>query len=223
MISEVTGQCPFDVSGLFWREGRFSISDATSMMTSADPLGRIEIILPVDLLAAVPKRRSEFLAGRICAGLALRAAGQPVHVGRTGRAPIWPRGVTGSISHSDSRAIAVVSLTHSAVGVDCETIMPDALAQKLRAEIIGDTEAQLCPQAMPFANFLTLVFSAKEAFYKALSQQFVTIPAFLDVTLIALSSTDLHLSFNGQTTMAHYRFTQTECVTLLAIGAENLG
>lgn len=223
MISEITTLCPFGIPGLFWREGRFSISEATSMTTSADPLGRIEIALPEALIIAVPKRRSEFLAGRICAALALRAAGQPIHVGRNGRTPIWPQGVAGSISHSESRAIAVVSLAHSAVGVDCETIMADALADKLQPEFISQPEAQLCPPTMTFASFLTVVFSGKEAVYKALAPQLDTIPAFLDATLVALTPDDLHLVFKGQTLTVQYRVTQTECVTLLVLGAAGLG
>lgn len=217
MISEIIGQCPFDIPGLFWREGRFSISEATSMTTSADPLGRIEITLPDELMGAVAKRKSEFLAGRICAGLALRAAGQPIHVGRNGRAPVWPRDVAGSISHSNSRAIAVVSRTHSAIGVDCETIMTDALVQKLYAEIISPAEAQLHPPAMSFASFLTVVFSGKEAVYKALSSQLETMPAFLDVALVGISPDSLHLVLNGLALTVQYRFSSMECVTLVVL------
>ena len=219
MISEITSQSPFAIPGLFWREGRFSISEATSMTTSADPLGRIETVLPGDLANAVAKRKSEFLAGRICAALALRAAGQPVHVGRNGRAPIWPPGVAGSISHSDGRAIAVLSLAHSAIGVDCETVMADALAQKLWPELISPAEAALCPPSTPFASFLTLVFSAKEAVYKALSQQLDTVPAFLEASLISLTPGRLHLVLRGHALKVEYRITQTECVTLAVLGA----
>ena len=219
MISEINSQCPFDIPGLVWREGRFSISQAMTLTTSADPLGRMEITLPDDLITAVPKRRSEYLAGRLCAALALRAAGQPVHVGRNGRAPVWPPGVAGSISHSDSRAIAVVSLTHRAVGVDCETVMSDALAQKLRGEVFTAVEARLCPPTLPFANFVTLVFSAKEAVYKALSAQLDTMPAFLDVVLVGLATDHLQMELHSKPVQVHYRLTETECVTLVALGA----
>ena len=217
MISEINTQCPFDIPGLFWREGRFSVSAATTMTTSADPLGRIEIVLPDDLISAGPKRRSEFLAGRLCAALALRAAGQPIAVGRNGRAPTWPPGLAGSITHSDCRAIAVVSLTHSAIGVDCETIMPEALAIRLHAEILHPQETELRPDNMPFASFLTVIFSAKEAIYKALARQLETIPAFLDVVLITFTSDKLYLVLHGRTMIVHYRMTQTECVTLMVV------
>lgn len=219
MISEISSHCPFDIPGLFWREGRFSISQAMTLTTSADPLGRLEITLPDDLMTAVPKRRSEYLAGRLCAALALRAAGQAVHVGRNGRAPVWPAGVAGSISHSDSRAIAVVSLVHRAVGVDCETVMADDLAQKLRGEIIGNAEAQLCPPNLPFASFLTLVFSAKEALFKALYAHSDTIPAFLDIVLTEMAADHLRMELHGEPVQVHHRLTQLECVTLVALGA----
>ena len=217
MISKINGICPFDTSGLYWREGQFSISQATSMTTSADPPGRVEIALPADLLTAVPKRRSEFLAGRMCAALALRAAGQPMHVGRNGRAPVWPPGVVGSISHTKTRAVAVVSLTHAAIGVDCETIMQDALALKLHPSLISPAEVHLCPPTMPFASFVTVVFSGKEALYKALSLQLVTIPDFLDVSLTALTPTHLHMVLNGRSYRVDYRLNPSECVTMLAL------
>lgn len=218
MISEINSQCPFDIPGLFWREGRFSISEATSMTTSADPLGRMDITLPDDLISAVPKRRSEFLAGRICAGLALRAAGQPIYVGRDGRKPIWPSGIAGSISHTHGRAMAAVSLTHSAIGLDCETIMADALAQKLQAELISPIEADLRPPSLPFATFLTLVFSGKEAVYKALSSQLDTVPAFLDANLVKITADSMQINLQDQILTVQHKLTQTECVTLVAFG-----
>ena len=217
MISEIITECPFAIQGLFWREGRFSISHATSMTTSADPLGRIDITLPDALIMAVPKRRSEFLAGRICAALALRAAGLPTFVGIEGRRPVWPEGVAGSISHSNGRAVAVISAKYSQIGVDCETVMAGDLAQKLHPEIISAAEVRLCPPDLTFAQFLTLIFSAKEAVYKALSMQLDTVPAFLDVTLATITSNRLYLVFQGQMLSVYYLRSQTDCVTLLAI------
>ena len=100
--------------------------------------------------------------------------------------------------------------------------MADALAQKLQAEIISSVEGKLCPADMPMASFLTVVFSAKEAVYKALSQRLKTIPAFLDVILLAMNSDHLLMILDGQTHTVHYRLTQTDCVTLVAIDAATL-
>ena len=88
---------PFGLRGLYWSEGRLS---------------EVEVDLahlPEPLRAAAPKRQREFLAGRHCAAHALRTAGLPETVGLQDRAPIWPKGAVGSISHSDARVVAVVS------------------------------------------------------------------------------------------------------------------
>jgi enterobactin synthetase component D / holo-[acyl-carrier protein] synthase len=64
------------------------------------------------------------------------------------RSPIWPRGIEGSISHSDTRAwVALVDATFGTIGIDGEG--RDELKRDLRGR-----------------RALTL-FSAKEALYKA--------------------------------------------------------
>jgi enterobactin synthetase component D len=169
------------------------------------------------LAGAVAKRRSEFLAGRLCAALALRAAGLPQEVPRKGRAPLWPEGIVGAISHSDSRAIAVISRLHSGLGVDCEEIMPLARAEALHQEILTAEELALRPAALPFATFVTLVFSAKEALYKALSQHLTHIPGFLEVRLTGIMEDRLALNFAGASREARFRLTAEDCVTLMAL------
>jgi enterobactin synthetase component D len=208
---------PFAESGLIWRELRFLPKDITEMATAEDPLGVARVTLPPDLQTAVPKRRAEFLAGRLCAALALRTAGLPTDVPRFGRAPVWPLQVAGTISHSDSRAIAVISPLHLGLGVDCETLMPADQAAKLQREILSLDEIALRPAPMTLAAFTTLAFSAKESLYKALSATLSHIPGFHDVSLTGIAGDRLHLSFAGAAYQARFKLTGTDCLTLVAV------
>lgn len=217
ILGPIATQNPFSQPDLVWRAARFGVGDETSLTYGLDPSGPIEITLPPALGAAVAKRRSEFLAGRLCAALALRAAGKPETVGQNGRAPVWPKGVAGSISHSDSHAMAVVSLHHASVGVDCEVLIPAAQAADLHPMILAPAEAALRPQSMTFAAFLTVVFSAKESLYKALAAQLPKMPEFLDVRVTGFSANQLHLSLLGQDHVARYVLSDHDCTTLVTV------
>jgi 4'-phosphopantetheinyl transferase EntD len=119
---------------------------------------------------ALPKRRLEFTAGRLCARKALAQFGIenfPLLVGDN-RGPIWPTGIAGSISHTEGYC-----------GV--------AVARKLRVETLGldveltwslrrDCWEQICTQSeLTWIDSLPsdrrqqnvgLLFSAKECLYK---------------------------------------------------------
>jgi 4'-phosphopantetheinyl transferase EntD len=119
---------------------------------------------------AVPKRRREFLAGRKLARACLEDLGLPscaipmdVH-----RAPIWPKGVVGSISHSNHLCAALVApdTVLSAVGIDVEE------APVLKADL---HELVLTPKERSWLSALPegrhgplgrLFFSVKESVYK---------------------------------------------------------
>ena len=117
---------------------------------------------------AVPTRVAEFTGGRVAARAALARIGLPpvaIPVGDD-RAPAWPEGVVGSISHGGGVCVAVVGRAAAwrGLGVDLE---PDApLPPDLVAEIAVEAElAALAPMGQGHAA--TRVFSAKEAAYKA--------------------------------------------------------
>lgn len=119
---------------------------------------------------SVEQRVREFAAGRLCARAGLAELGlNPTAVlpGRD-RMPIWPSGIVGSITHTDSYCVAVVGLeTHfAAIGVDSERIedvSPSLWRLTMRAEELSrlqSLEEAACQQ------MAALTFSAKEAFYK---------------------------------------------------------
>ena len=75
--------------------------------------------LPQALRHAIQKRQREFLAGRWCAEQALqRLAAGSTHVAMAeDRAPIWPNGVVGSITHSGNFAAAAVAWAADIAGL----------------------------------------------------------------------------------------------------------
>jgi 4'-phosphopantetheinyl transferase EntD len=117
------------------------------------------------------KRLQEFAAGRECAAQALMDAGaREVTVGVSrDRAPIWPLGFVGSITHSNSFAWAAVARATDlrSLGVDSEPLFDDgawseaiplALDATERARVEGKCRRELG----------TVAFSAKESLFKCL-------------------------------------------------------
>ncbi len=75
---------------------------------------------------AIDKRRCEFAAGRACAREALGAIGyapMPI-LQAASRAPLWPDGILGTISHSHTWAGAAVTRADqlAGIGLDIETV-----------------------------------------------------------------------------------------------------
>lgn len=114
---------------------------------------------------AVPSRQAEFAAGRAAARQALRALGHPAVAipASPNRLPLWPAGISGSISHS--AGIAVAALRRGApLGLDVE---PDeGLDPDLWPVICGPDELAALP-ILDRGHYVRQVFSAKEAAYKA--------------------------------------------------------
>jgi 4'-phosphopantetheinyl transferase EntD len=142
---------------------------AAELCGPGDPL----LLLPEEaafLGAAVPKRAREFAAGRLCARRALAEFGFddfPVRVADD-RRPIWPDSMVGSITHTAGYCAAVVAERRS------------ARALGLDSEVVGDVNEEIWPsicapvetawiESLPISErdaAVTLIFSAKEAFYK---------------------------------------------------------
>jgi 4'-phosphopantetheinyl transferase EntD len=116
----------------------------------------------------VESRRREFTAGRACARRALRRLGVhgwPVPTS-TSRAPVWPEGTTGSITHTAGYCAAAVARRRDvrAVGIDAErrTILPD----NVRSSICLPEELAWCAQRPGEDWWPAVHFSAKEVVYK---------------------------------------------------------
>ena len=136
-----------------------------------DLLRALNIHAPEPLRKWTPKRQAEFLAGRLLAAMGQDAIGQrpgTVHMGRD-RAPLWPRGVAGSISHAKHHCACIVLPQGSGdPGIDVETVASGSRLKALQAKAMTDEERRRLASARDPALFSTLVFSAKETLFKAL-------------------------------------------------------
>ncbi|WP_211489876.1 4'-phosphopantetheinyl transferase family protein [Georgenia thermotolerans] len=128
--------------------------------------------------AAPPERRRAFAAARSCARRALVQLGvapgpillDPDAPAWAYRAPRWPAGVVGSMTHCDGYHAAAVarSATVAAVGIDAEPNAP--LPAVVRDLVTLDEERAALARlsgARPDVAWDRLVFSAKESVYKA--------------------------------------------------------
>jgi 4'-phosphopantetheinyl transferase EntD len=119
---------------------------------------------------AVPKRMQEFAAGRLCARRALKEFGItdfPVRVAHD-RQPVWPRALTGSITHTAGLCAAVVTERTRMMALGVDTEVAGAAKPELWSMICAPAEMvwlDTLPRADQAAA-VTLIFSAKEAFYK---------------------------------------------------------
>jgi len=144
-------------------------------IASADPR-RLHPLMPgEDLPGATPARLAEFSAGRDAARRALARLGPgrgavpaaaPAAIPQgADRAPLWPAGVAGSITHSRSLCLAAVTRAHAGLGIDLEEDEP--LADELAALVLSAGERRRLALLPDPGRAAMLVFSAKEAAYKA--------------------------------------------------------
>ncbi|HHR9069096.1 TPA: 4'-phosphopantetheinyl transferase family protein [Salmonella enterica subsp. enterica serovar Bovismorbificans] len=132
------------------------------------------IQFPKKLFAAVAKRRSEYLCGRLAAQTLLREKQIYAQVTQsTEGTPIWPDGWLGSISHTDHCAIAVIAPQNKRciLGIDIENFNPEALDEIAGAITQESERKRLAKSEIDYNIALHIVFSAKESLYKALYPQ----------------------------------------------------
>ncbi|HEX7115250.1 MAG TPA: 4'-phosphopantetheinyl transferase superfamily protein [Steroidobacter sp.] len=117
-----------------------------------------------------PRRREQFMQGRACARQALRALeieNYPL-LPDAGRAPIWPQGITGSITHTRGYFAAAVARQAEvpAVGIDAERI--SRITERLWRYYLSEREIEWLQAQDPGrrAALAAAMFSAKEAAYK---------------------------------------------------------
>ena len=134
------------------------------------------INIPTQIARSVPKRKSEFLAGRIAAKFALKQFNDfsyfnalNVDIG-SDRSPIWPQNYQGSISHTNSSAISLVAKTnkHRLIGIDIENSFSPIEIESIAAYIHTQKELlNLTVQGISTVQATAIIFSAKECIFKA--------------------------------------------------------
>ena len=141
-------------------------------------------LLSASMARAVPKRRRSFVAGRLCAERALELLGTAAGVARgSGGEPLWPAGIDGSITHSQVAAYAAVRRSAAGFGLGIDSEM--AVGPEARSAV-----EQLCCTVWERGQWITaaddglslaLLFSAKEALYKAIYPRLKRYVDFLEV------------------------------------------
>jgi 4'-phosphopantetheinyl transferase EntD len=131
------------------------------------------ISLPRHIERSARRRKAEYLAGRCMARAGLAALGishGDVHTS-VDRAPCWPHGIVGSITHTHRYALCSVasSSRFHAIGIDIEHIVSPSSLRGVDRMVLSLNEASyLRFLGLPDEFSFTLGFSAKEALFKAL-------------------------------------------------------
>ncbi len=154
-----------DLDALFPASARSVLSH--SRLTAA-------ALLPTEAMLARtfnPGRLAEFRHGRSCARAALERLGvppAPIPMG-SNREPLWPDGLIGSISHAGETAAAVVGFASQLASLGLDLEAATELEKDLWQRICRPEELnQLRASARSPGLGVRLLFSAKEAAYKAL-------------------------------------------------------
>lgn len=114
--------------------------------------------------SVVRSRALQFSTGRRVARAALRRTGAPdCEIPRRGRLPVWPPAVVGSIAHTSTLAAAIVgpATGHDGLGLDIEA--RTAVSPEVAKRVLSSTERAW----LPAPEWRTMLFSGKEAVYKA--------------------------------------------------------
>jgi len=146
-----------------------------------------------NLNAANLKRQIEFLSGRITAAYALKQlSANNLVVDRQNDLPKWPLDFCGSISHKSN--LAYVAAAHKqnwqSLGLDIEYLFKEQQAQSLVAKVFTDFERANLPVN---AFNVTLVFSLKEALFKALHPLTLTKFYWCDAKVMRLTKNSAKL------------------------------
>lgn len=146
------------------------------------------------------EREREFRAGRFCAHRAmagLSGRNEPVLTGPD-RAPIWPTGLIGSITHCAGYCAAAVAYAGDfrSIGIDAELWrnFPTEVAKDIASD---DELNQSTLASLDRRLALALVFSAKESIYKSVNP---IIKTFFDFHSVSIRLSTEDCSFKIDTT-----------------------
>lgn len=142
-------------------------------------------------------RRREFAAARGLAHEAMRRLGMPLRPvlrAGDGRAPRWPEGVVGALSHASGRrvgdawAAAAVGRSDAVRGIGIDLEWAGRVGKRLWPRVFNERERKAL-EALPDGAWRTLSagigFSAKEAFYKLFRPLTGRWADFHDATVVA--------------------------------------
>lgn len=116
--------------------------------------------------------RLHFAAGRACAARAMAQLGvpaAPIDRGPGGE-PVWPEGLTGSITHKGEYVSAAVARTTDvlSLGIDAEEIIDAGRAARIAPRVVLPRETAVGGGSLDAAVRVVLLFSIKESVFKCL-------------------------------------------------------
>ncbi|WP_133408188.1 4'-phosphopantetheinyl transferase family protein [Parashewanella tropica] len=164
----------FHDQGIFFSKVEMTIEYEQNFL---DELLRKQLYIPASLDTALLKRKCEFVAGRWCAVQAMKNLGisEVIQPGiGINNEPLWPASICGSISHTNNVATAIVTLKNNnviGVGVDKEVIFDSNRANFFSEKIMAPSELIFSKCFSSHNLFITMIFSGKEALYKAIFPQ----------------------------------------------------
>ena len=116
--------------------------------------------------------RQHFAAGRACAARAMAQLGVPAApIARgPGGEPVWPEGLTGSITHKGEYVSAAVARTAEvlSLGIDAEEIIDAGRAARIAPRVVLPREASVGGESLDAAVRVIVLFSIKESVFKCL-------------------------------------------------------
>lgn len=149
------------------------------------------------------KRQLEFRAGRIAAHIALKKlqnkpsfpnkSSLPLLRGSKGEV-LWPELLTGSISHSNEYAVAIVckKTDFSALGIDIEYTKKD-INDSIYNRVLSQGELESIKK-----NHYLTCFSAKEAIYKAVYSKTQLSLGWQDISLFFTDKNELYANIKKE-------------------------
>jgi len=178
------------------------------------------------------KRRREFTAGRNCVRHALRTMGRhevAILVGK-GREPLLPEGLVGSITHTDTYCAAALRCASGGLSIGIDAEVAGRLEEGVAGLIMGAAErAQVghLESGNKHRAWGHVVFSAKEAFHKALYRRWPVMLDFLDAEVriapdhgeftIRLADPRLQAGAGGEVFKGHFRFADELVLTTICV------
>ncbi len=148
----------------------------------------------------VPRRLRSFRHGRHCARIALQKLGlpeAPVPVS-AGRAPIWPEGIVGSISHTGDIACAVATRSDRLDGIGLDLEQTGRLDDGVSALVCTPSERNFL-RSLNLENGERLLFTIKESVYKCLWPR---LQRFIDFQEVEIELDPGECSFHARSSVA---------------------
>lgn len=154
-----------------------------------------DIHTPPNFEKMLPTRKASFLAGRIAIKAAFEDIDIPAENIQVGihKQPLWPDSIKGSISHSKNCSIATLVQDREAlnnnIGIDIQHIISGEEINNIRDLVITNEEKKylsLSVEGWSKDQIFTLLFSAKESFFKAIYPSIKQYLNFTDASIISL-------------------------------------